>query len=62
MDPGHLWMALRYAELNPMRAGLALEAAEWTWSSAAAHCGVAEPDAWIFHIRRTENCIWEEMS
>lgn len=45
MDPGHLWTALRYTELNPVRAGLAAEAAAWPWSSAAAHCGVADPDA-----------------
>jgi putative transposase len=45
MDPGHLWTALRYVELNPVRAGMAAEAAAWPWSSAAAHCGTAEPDA-----------------
>ena len=45
MDPGHLWTALRYAELNPVRAGMAAEATAWPWSSAAAHCGTAEPDA-----------------
>ena len=37
MDPGHRWTALRYAELNPVRAGMAAEAAGWPWSSAAAH-------------------------
>jgi putative transposase len=45
MDPGHLWTALRYAELNPVRAGRVAEAAAWPWSSAAAHCGRADPDA-----------------
>jgi len=45
MDPGHLWTALRYVELNPVRAGMATEAAAWPWSSAAAHCGTADPDA-----------------
>jgi len=44
MDPGHLWTALRYAELNPVRAGIVAEAAAWPWSSAAAHCGTADPD------------------
>ena len=44
LDEGHLWQALRYAELNPVRAGLAAEAAAWTWSSAPAHCGAGEPD------------------
>jgi len=44
MDPGHLWRALRYAELNPVRAGMVAEAAAWTWSSAAAHAGLVDPD------------------
>jgi len=44
MDPGHLWTALRYAELNPVRAGMVEEAAAWPWSSAPAHCGRADPD------------------
>jgi putative transposase len=45
MDEGHWWQALRYAERNPVRAGLALDAASWRWSSAAAHCGTAEAEA-----------------
>jgi putative transposase len=45
MDPGHLWTALRYAELNPVRAGMVAEAKAWPWSSAAAHCGTADPGA-----------------
>ena len=44
LDEGHLWAALRYAELNPVRAGMAESAALWRWSSAAAHCGLREPD------------------
>jgi putative transposase len=39
LDRVHLWEALRYTELNPVRAGLASEAQAWKWSSAAAHCG-----------------------
>jgi putative transposase len=39
LDRVHLWEALRYTELNPVRAGLASEAEAWRWSSAAAHCG-----------------------
>ena len=31
------------AELNSVRAGLVAGAADWPWSSAAAHCGRAEP-------------------
>ncbi len=40
----HLWEALRYTELNPMRAGLVLEAELWPWSSAACHCATKEQD------------------
>jgi putative transposase len=39
LDRAHLWEALRYTELNPVRAGLASDAPAWRWSSAAAHCG-----------------------
>jgi putative transposase len=45
LDPAHLWEALRYTELNPVRAGMVPSAAQWKWSSAAVHCGAAEPDA-----------------
>jgi len=44
MDAGHWWTALRYTELNPVRAALATEAAAWPWSSAAAHSGQGVPD------------------
>ena len=37
LDERHQWEALRYVELNPVRAGLVAEAWEWRWSSAAAH-------------------------
>jgi putative transposase len=47
LDEGHLWQALRYTELNPVRAGLAGEAAAWPWSSAVAHCGTSEPDGFL---------------
>ena len=38
MDEAHRWDALRYVELNPVRAGLARYATDWEWSSAQAHC------------------------
>jgi putative transposase len=41
LDESHLWVALRYTELNPVRAGLVPAAEQWKWSSAAAHCGAA---------------------
>ena len=33
----HLWIALRYVEANPVRAGLAPRPEQYRWSSAAAH-------------------------
>ena len=45
LDEPHLWAALRYVELNPVRARLVTEAPQWRWSSAAAHCqpGTCDP-------------------
>ena len=43
LDLGHLWRALRYTELNPVRAGLVCDPARYRWSSAASHCGLAHP-------------------
>jgi len=44
LDDVHLWRALRYTELNPVRAGLAETPEAYIWSSSAAHCGTAPPD------------------
>lgn len=37
MDESYLRAAVRYVELNPMRAGLCESASDWRWSSARAH-------------------------
>lgn len=37
MEEAHLWTALRYIELNPVKANLVDEPADWRWSSASAH-------------------------
>lgn len=36
----HLLACMRYIELNPVRAGLCVEPAQWPWSSAAHHLGL----------------------
>jgi putative transposase len=43
MDQAHLLAAVKYVELNPVRAGLCANAADWRWSSARTHLG-GEPD------------------
>ncbi len=42
LDETHLWTALRYVELNPVRAGLVARAADYPYSSAAPHLYEAE--------------------
>ena len=37
MDEAHLWHALAYVSLNPVRARLVERAEDWPWSSARAH-------------------------
>ena len=63
LDDWHLWAALRYAELNPVRAGMVTAAEQWRWSSAAAHCGLETPDP-MLEIRawrqRWDAASWRE--
>jgi putative transposase len=37
MDEAYLYRAIRYVELNPVRAGIVADAADYPWSSARAH-------------------------
>jgi putative transposase len=37
MDDEHLLMAVRYIELNPVRAGICARPEDWRWSSVHAH-------------------------
>ena len=39
LDQEHLWHALAYVDRNPVRTGMAAEAADYGWSSARAHSG-----------------------
>lgn len=43
MDERRLLTCVRYVGLNPVRAGLAAQAADWPWSSVRAHLG-GRPD------------------
>lgn len=37
MDEKHLYVGMRYVELNPVRSGLCRRPQDWLWSSARAH-------------------------
>ena len=54
LDETHLWRALRYVELNPVRAAIATGAEQWRWSSAAAHCGAGAADS-LLEMERWRN-------
>jgi putative transposase len=44
LEPEHELMAVRYVERNPVRARLVRLPWRYPWSSAAAHCGEANPE------------------
>ena len=52
MDTAHIMAALRYVDLNPLRAGLVPAATKYEWSSAKAHVsgrdvtGLLEMETW----------------
>ena len=60
LDEEHYWKALRYAELNPVRAGLVRHAWDWPWSSARAHVtgvdetGILNMDLWRSHFNEEQ--------
>ena len=53
LDRDHLIAALRYVDMNPVRARLVVEAVSYEWSSAAAHVtgkdptGLLDGDTWL---------------
>ena len=49
LDEEHFWAAVRYVERNPVRGGMVRRAQEWSWSSAAAHCG-QRPDVLLSEL------------
>jgi putative transposase len=54
LGPAHLWAAVRYVEMNPVRAGLVPAPRAWKWSSAEAHLSGEDP--W----RIAEMGFWSE--
>ena len=43
VEPARLGSVMRYVELNPVRARLVDQPAQYPWSSAAGHLGAADP-------------------
>lgn len=43
LDERHAWAAVRYVEMNPVRAGMVVSAQDYPWSSAKSHVsGIAD--------------------
>ena len=66
LGESHLLSALRYVELNPVRAGLASAPAGWPWSSARAHTvdGALDPVldcGWVEYFGRWDYSEWQEI-
>jgi putative transposase len=65
LSESHLWIALRYVEDNPCRAGMAGTPGEYRWSSAAAHLAGDGDRSRILDMRFWERvggaASWSEM-
>ena len=61
VDNDHLWRAIRYVERNPVRAGMAIRAEDYAWSSARAHCGL-RADPLLAHLPEPKPCAPENWS
>ena len=63
LDQSHLWEALRYTELNPVRARLVDQAEHWPWSSAGSHCTVEDSNEFLsLDVWRSQwtTSLWRE--
>ena len=47
LDGRHLWLAIKYVELNPVRAKRCPRAWQYAWSSAAAHTDEQAESRWL---------------
>jgi putative transposase len=56
LDEQHAYRAVRYVELNPVRAGLVVRPWEYAWSSARCH-GLGEADALVGGANRFHRSI-----
>lgn len=43
----HLFAVARYVVLNPVRAGMVADPADWRWSSYRQTAGIEKPDSWL---------------
>jgi putative transposase len=66
LDEDHLLAALRYVDLNPVRAGLVRQATDWPWSSATSHSAANHRDPvldarWQNWVRYWDYAEWRDL-
>jgi putative transposase len=66
LDRTRLWTAIRYVELNPVRAGMVSNPLDYRWSSAALHANGPSPEKpqlldWEFWREHGGATAWREM-
>ncbi len=66
LDEGHLIAALRYVDLNPVRAGLVKQASDWPWSSVSPHLAPNHRDLvldphWQNWVRHWSYAEWQDL-
>ena len=60
MDEQHTLAAMRYVELNPVRAGLCASPDEWRWSSVCANLGLDSDELVSTDMTRTMVDNWHD--
>ena len=60
MDEDHLAAAVRYIELNPVRAGLCSKPEDWPWSSVHAHNAQRDDDLVVTEPMKRRIPNWQD--
>ncbi|MBN8549739.1 MAG: transposase [Deltaproteobacteria bacterium] len=65
LDEDYMWTAIRYVELNPVKAGMVIRAEDYRWSSALGHCNntydpnMTQSPVWRGKIAQRDNWqVW----
>jgi putative transposase len=59
LERAHVYNALRYVDMNPVRSNLVANACDWRWSSARAHCDGGRDEFGLTAIE--EMATWRDL-
>jgi putative transposase len=62
LDDHYMWLAMRYVEQNPVRAGMVHHAWDYLWSSASFHCKKSKTDPVLYIDDRLQEMFedWDD--